>query len=107
MTLYFYTLRDNGVKFRESEATPTVTTYRRFGNPPDGFYRTSIKQDEIAEVIERNTVVLLEKNDMLAKEIFSRHLLKEITCKQIQIDVMKKQLETVKDGKIIDKSRAK
>lgn len=95
ITLYFYTLKDDGIECRESEAVETVTTYRKFSNPPDNFYRASIKHDEIGEVIDRNTVVLREKNDALAKEIFSHYLSKGIAVKEMQIEGMKKRLEIV------------
>lgn len=95
MTLYFYTLKDDGIECRESEATVTVSTYRKFSNPPDNFYRASIKHDEIGEIVEKNTVILAEKNDALAKEIFSHYLSKGISVREMQIEDMKKRLEIV------------
>lgn len=100
MTLYFYTLKDDGIECRESEARETVTTYRKFSNPPNEFYRLCIKHNEIGEVIDRSIVVLKEKNDVLAKEIFSHYLSKGIADKEMQIEGMKKRLEIVERWKI-------
>lgn len=95
ITIYFYTLKDDGIECRESEARETVTTYRKFSNPPNEFYRSCIKHNVIGEVIDRNTVVLREKNAELAKEIFSHYLSKGIADKEMQIEGMKKRLEIV------------
>lgn len=95
MTLYFYTLKGDGIEVHESEAVETVSTYRKFSNPPDNFCRASIKHDEIGEVIDRNTVILREKNDALAKEIFLHYLSKGIAVKEMRIEDMKKRLEIV------------
>lgn len=95
ITLCFYTLKDDGIECRESEAIETVSTYHKFSNPPDNFWRTSIKYDEISEVVEKNTVILTEKNDALAKEIFLHYLSKGIADKERQIEDMKKRFEIV------------
>lgn len=94
MKLYFYILRNYGIERHESGAKETVSTYRNFFEP-QGFYRKTVRKDEIGEVIEGNTVLLLEKNDALAKEIFSRYLSKGIADKERQIEDMKKRFEIV------------
>lgn len=94
MKLYFYMLRNCDIICHESNAKETVSTYRNFFEP-QGFYRKTVRKDEIGEVVEGNTVVLLEKSDTLAKEIFYRYLSKEIADEQARIDGMKKQLEIV------------
>lgn len=86
---------DDGIECRKSKAIETVSTYRKFSNPPDNFYRVSIKHDEIGEVIDHNIVILREKNAALAKEIFSHYLSKGIADKEMQIEDMKKRLEIV------------
>lgn len=101
MKLYFYTLRNRDVVCHESGAKETVSTYRNFFEP-QGLYRKTVRKDEIGEVVEGNTVVLLEKSDALAKEIFSRYLSKEIESEQARIDGMKKQLEIVERWEIRD-----
>lgn len=87
-------LRNCGIVRHESDARETALTYRNFSKSL-GFYMSTIRKDAIGKVIDKNTVVLLEKNDALAKEIFSRYLSKEIADEQARIDGMKKQLEIV------------
>ena len=103
MKLYFYILEEpyNGkpfIQFEECEADEKHKTYWLHVRPR-GFYRKQISKEYIGKQIG-NTVILLEKDDFLARSIFAESINKKISDEEKQVKWLREQLEAVEKGEI-------
>lgn len=103
MKLYFYTLKEpyNGkpfIQFEECEVDEKPKTYWLHVRPRD-FYCRKISKEYIGKQIG-NTVILLEKDDFLARSIFAESINKKISDEEKQVKWLREQLEAVEKGDI-------
>jgi hypothetical protein len=103
MKLYFYILEEpyNGkpfIQFEECEADEKPKTYWLHVRPI-GFYWKKISKENIGKRIE-NAVILLEKDDFLARSIFAESINKKISDEEKQVKWLREQLEVVEKGEI-------
>ncbi len=103
MKLYFYTLKEqyNGkpfIQFEECEADEKPKTYWLHVYPR-GFYYRQISKENIGKRMGY-TVILLEKDDFLARSIFAESINKKISDEEKQVKWLREQLEAVEKGEI-------
>lgn len=103
MKLYFYTLKEpyNGkpfMHFEECEADEKPKTYWLHVYPRDFYYR-QIRKEDIGKQIGY-TVILLEKDDSLARSIFAETINKKISDEEKQVKYLREQLKVVEKGEI-------
>lgn len=103
MKLYFYTLEKpyNAkpfIQFEECEAEEKPKTYWLHVYPR-GFYCRQISKENIGKRMG-NTVILLEKDDFLARSIFAGTINKKISDVEKQVKWLREQLEVVEKGEI-------
>lgn len=103
MKLYFYILEEpyNGkpfIHFEECEVDEKPKTYWLHVYPR-GFYYRQISKESIGKQIGR-TVILLEKDDSLARSIFSETINKKISDEEEQVRYLREQLKAVEKGDI-------
>lgn len=103
MKLYFYILKEpyNGkpfIQFEECEADEKPKTYLLHVRPRD-FYYKQISKENIGKQIG-NTVILLEKDDFLARSIFAGTINKKISDVEKSLKWLKEQLKAIEEGEI-------
>ena len=103
MKLYFYTLKEpyNGkpfIQFEECEADEKPKTYWLHVYHR-GFCCRQISKENIGKRIE-NAVILLEKDDFLARSIFAETINKKISDEEKRVKWLREQLEAVEKGEI-------
>lgn len=103
MKLYFYILKEpyNGkpfIQFEECEADEKPKTYTLITRPK-GYCYSRVSKNDIGRKIG-NVIFLLERNDSLARSIFSESLNRTISLKEKQLKWLREQLEAVDKGEI-------
>lgn len=103
MKLYFYILKEpyNGkpfIQFEECEAEEETNAYWLHVYPRD-FYYGQIRKENIGKRIGY-AVVLLEKDDSLARSIFAETINKKISDEEKTVEWLREQLEAVEKGEI-------
>lgn len=103
MKLYFYILKEpyNGkpfIQFEECEADEKPKTYTLITRPK-GYCCSRVSKNDIGRKIG-NVIFLLERNDSLARSIFSESLNRAISLKEKQLKWLMEQLEAVEKGEI-------
>lgn len=103
MKLYFYILKEpyNGkpfIQFEECEGDEKPKTYTLITRPK-GYYCSRVSKNDIGRKIG-NVIFLLERNDSLARSIFSESINEAISLKEKQLKWLREQLEAVEKGEI-------
>lgn len=103
MKLYFYILEEPYndkpfIHFEQCEVDEKPKTYLLHVRPR-GFYCRQISKEYIGKRMG-NTVILLEKDDFLARSIFAESINKKISDEEKQVKWLREQLEAVEKGEI-------
>ena len=102
MKLYFYILKGIGARYielSECEVMDYPKSYKPVSEFPDGVFRMLIMKSEIGHIIGNyyKTVVLTEKNNKLAKELFRNYYIRLIKEHQKEIDELNGKLKAVEE----------
>lgn len=102
MKLWFYILdspynKEPFIRCEECEVEEKPKTYKPVDSFPCGVYRSYINKSDIGHIsgCSNNCVVLKEKNNALAKDIFSMHMKTLINGKKREIEKMESKLNAV------------
>lgn len=103
MKLYFYILKVpyNGkpfMYFEECEVEEKPKTYALITRPK-GYYYSRVSKEYIGKQIGY-AVVLLEKDDSLARSIFAKSINEAMSLKEKQLQYLREKLEVVEKGEI-------
>lgn len=119
MKIYFYvcgTRRnaqlENRISFYECEAKETPKLFKAInGHFPYGYYKETVKKEDIAKVIGygKNTVVIMERNDEKAIEIFKTHfeseMKRETERHEQTISQLQEKLITVESAIVVEEGK--
>ncbi|MCU6748073.1 hypothetical protein OCV51_10485 [Faecalicatena acetigenes] len=102
MKLHFYILNEiygsnPELTYSECEVVEKPKTYKPIWKFPYGCYRSFIKKEDVASLIEGNVVVLEEKDDKKAKEIFAHYFGRSIDLKKREIDKLEEKLKAINE----------
>jgi hypothetical protein len=95
MKLHFYILKElygsnPKLTYSECEVDEKSKTYKPISRFPDGYFSSFVKKEDVASLIGGNVVVLEEKDDKKAKEIFAHYFDRAIDLKKSEIDNLEK-----------------
>ncbi len=104
MKLYFYFLETpyKGkpyIRIEECEAVEKPKTYSPVDEFPNGYYGNYVVKSEIGILSghQNDKVILTERNDELAKKLFSDYLNSQIEGKQKEVEKLKEKLMAVEN----------
>lgn len=102
MKLHFYILKglygsNPKLTYSECEADEKPKTYKPISRFPDGYFSSFVKKEDVASLIGGNVVVLEEKDDKKAKEIFAHYFDRAIDLKKSEIDNLEKKLKAINE----------
>lgn len=102
MKLHFYILKglygsNPKLIYSECEVDEKPKTYKPISRFPDGYFSSFVKKEDVASLIGGNVVVLEEKDDKKAKEIFAHYFDRAIDLKKSEIDNLEKKLKAINE----------
>lgn len=102
MKLHFYILKglsgsNPKLTYSECEVVEKPKTYKPISKFPDGYFSSFVKKEDVASLIGRNVVVLEERDDKKAKEIFTHYFERAIDLKKKEIDKLEEKLKAVNE----------
>lgn len=102
MKLHFYILKgiygdSPKLTYSECEVVEKPKTYKPIDKFPDGYFSSFVRKENIGCLIERTIVILEEKDDKKAKEIFAHYFERAIDLKKNEIDKLEERLKAVNE----------
>lgn len=102
MKLHFYILKgiygsNPKLAYSECEVVEKPKTYKPISKFPDGYFSPFVKKEDVASLIGGNVVILEEKDDKKAKEIFKHYFERVINSKKNEIDKLGEKLKAVNE----------
>ena len=97
MKLHFYYLNFlNGIQYTECEVRETTKLYYPISHFPNDYLMTYVRKSDIGKLKYEEWLILLERNDSIAKEIFSKWVTEIINAREEMLNKYKMQLEMIK-----------
>lgn len=102
MKLHFYILKgiygeNPKLTYSECEVEEKPKTYKPIDKFPDGYYGSFVRKKDVASLIERSVVILEEKDNKIAKEIFASFFEKCIDLNKCEIERLEEKIKAVNE----------
>lgn len=96
MKLHFYCLNYiNGIQYTECEVRETAKLYYPISHFPNNYFMTYVRKSDIGKLKYEEWLILSERNDSIAREVFSKCITEVINAREKMLNKFKKTLEKV------------